>query len=234
MAIIDPIKRAEYNRLYRLMHHEEISVQKKAKRLADLEGARAKDKESYLRKDKDKKRASGKRSYQKNKKKNVEKKRLYHLENYPQTRTRQLTYAKAYKLTHADTLRAKRRERDAKNRDKINEKSRAFRAAHPEVHRAHNHARRARKRNASSNDLTARQWEEIKEAYGHRCVYCGRKMQRLTQDHITPLIQGGGHTASNIVPACQSCNSKKHDGAPLVPVQPLLLTVAPPKKRKTS
>jgi 5-methylcytosine-specific restriction endonuclease McrA len=28
---------------------------------------------------------------------------------------------------------------------------------------------------------------------------------------------------NNVVPACQSCNSKKHDGLPLRPVQPLLL-----------
>lgn len=31
----------------------------------------------------------------------------------------------------------------------------------------------------------------------------------------------------NIVPACQSCNSKKGRKAPLCPVQPLLLTLAP-------
>jgi 5-methylcytosine-specific restriction endonuclease McrA len=60
-------------------------------------------------------------------------------------------------------------------------------------------------------------------AYGHCCVYCGRKMQRLTQDHITPLSRGGNHTKSNIVPACRSCNSKKGTGEPLVPVQPMLL-----------
>jgi 5-methylcytosine-specific restriction endonuclease McrA len=77
------------------------------------------------------------------------------------------------------------------------------------------------------NDLSVAQWREIKVAYGHRCVYCGRKMQHLTQDHITPLSKGGSHTAPNVVPACLSCNSKKRARAPLVPVQPLLLTIAP-------
>ncbi len=95
-------------------------------------------------------------------------------------------------------------------------------------------ARIARKHNAPINDLTPAQWKEIQAAHGHRCVYCGRKMQRLTQDHITPLSRGGNHTASNIVPACQSCNSKKNVGAPLRPVQPMLLTLAPPKERKNN
>lgn len=47
-----------------------------------------------------------------------------------------------------------------------------------------------------------------------------------TTAHLVPLAKGGTHTFSNVVPACQSCNSKKGTGAPLVPVQPLLLTIA--------
>ena len=94
--------------------------------------------------------------------------------------------------------------------------------------------RLAKKRNAPINDFTKGQWEEMKAAYGFRCVYCNHKMQRLTQDHLTPLSKGGSHTVSNILPACQSCNSKKNAGAVLVPVQPLLLTVAPLKHNPTN
>lgn len=86
--------------------------------------------------------------------------------------------------------------------------------------------RRARKNGAEVNDLTPAQWVEIQAAYGYRCVYCGSKMQCLTQDHITPLAHNGNHTVQNIVPACYACNYKKRTGPPLVPVQPLLLTVA--------
>jgi len=111
----------------------------------------------------------------------------------------------------------------AANSDKINARRRARYAENPEKPLANNKKRKARIRGALQNDLTAAQWNAIKEHYGHRCVYCGRKMQRLTQDHLTPVSQGGAHTLSNVVPACQSCNAKKHAGPVLIPVQPLLL-----------
>jgi 5-methylcytosine-specific restriction endonuclease McrA len=104
-----------------------------------------------------------------------------------------------------------------------------YRRTHPEIFAYLAKRRRARKAQAPINDLTVAQWQEIKAAYRFRCVYCGKKPSVLTQDHITPLSKNGSHTASNIVPACQSCNSKKKANAPLVAVQPLFLTVAPSK-----
>jgi 5-methylcytosine-specific restriction endonuclease McrA len=71
--------------------------------------------------------------------------------------------------------------------------------------------RRALKKGAAVCDLTRRQWESIKEAYGYRCAYCSKRPKRLTQDHIIPLSKGGNHTESNIVPCCRACNSKKKD-----------------------
>ncbi len=58
--------------------------------------------------------------------------------------------------------------------------------------------------------LTAEEWEEIKNQFGYKCVYCGG-MAKLTQDHLIPVSKGGGLTKDNIVPACLSCNSKKRD-----------------------
>lgn len=112
---------------------------------------------------------------------------------------------------------------NAANQEYLRAWSRARYKNNPAPFMAKNARRRAAKRAASRNDLTAAQWQTIKAHYGFRCVYCDRKMQRLTQDHITPLSKGGAHTYSNIVPACASCNSKKSTGAPLKPVQPLLL-----------
>ena len=124
------------------------------------------------------------------------------------------------------------------NRDKAIERARQWRinhpeqdrmlkrrweAAHPEATLLKVHRRRARKLDAPRNDLTLKQWQAIKAYYGQKCVYCGRKTARLTQDHITPLSKGGSHTVSNVLPACRPCNSKKGVGAPPIPVQPLLL-----------
>jgi 5-methylcytosine-specific restriction endonuclease McrA len=122
---------------------------------------------------------------------------------------------------------AKVRARSARQRARDPKKARAAVAAwakaHPEAIAAIGKRRRALRAGAPVNDFTAKQWAAMKEHYGHRCAYCWRKMKRLTQDHIVPLSKGGSHTYSNIVPACQSCNSKKGTGAVLVPVQPLLL-----------
>jgi 5-methylcytosine-specific restriction endonuclease McrA len=97
---------------------------------------------------------------------------------------------------------------------------------YPELARARRNRWRARQRQAPVNDLTAAQWREIKAAYNFQCAFCGKTSQRLTQDHLTPLSKGGSHTVMNVVPACQSCNSRKSAGPVLVPVQPLLLTVS--------
>jgi hypothetical protein len=98
-----------------------------------------------------------------------------------------------------------------------------FRDRHPGYYNDVRKRRRAQKLGAPRNDLTRAEWEEIKAHYGYRCVYCDRQMQRLEQDHITPLSKGGSHTKQNVVPCCRSCNSKKHAGPVLTPVQPLLL-----------
>lgn len=85
--------------------------------------------------------------------------------------------------------------------------------------------RRAWKAGTTVASLTAAQWREIKAAYGFRCVYCARKMRRLTMEHLTPLSKGGRHDVHNVVPACHACNSRKQAGPLPKPVQPLLLTL---------
>ena len=46
--------------------------------------------------------------------------------------------------------------------------------------------------------------------YDWRCAYCGHRESKLTMDHIVPLISGGAHDISNVVPACLDCNCKKN------------------------
>ena len=46
----------------------------------------------------------------------------------------------------------------------------------------------------------------------HSCAYCGSRAN--TVDHVVPRSRGGTHSWTNVVAACQSCNSRK--GARLV------------------
>jgi 5-methylcytosine-specific restriction endonuclease McrA len=130
---------------------------------------------------------------------------------------------KRYRERHPEQVKAYNKAYGATHKALKSSLTMAWAKANPDRTRANGARRRARKADAPINDFTAKQWQEMKAHYGHKCVYCGRKMQRLTMDHITPLIHGGSHTLSNIVPACHSCNSRKGKGQPPKPVQPLLL-----------
>lgn len=41
------------------------------------------------------------------------------------------------------------------------------------------------------------------------CLYCGHAGHKLTMDHWVAVKHGGKTEAGNLVPCCQSCNSKK-------------------------
>ena len=74
------------------------------------------------------------------------------------------------------------------------------------------------------SSLTPEQWIAIKLVYKNKCAYCGKKTNRLTQDHVIPVSKGGGYTSSNIVPSCPSCNSSKRDREPnILPARRLML-----------
>lgn len=94
---------------------------------------------------------------------------------------------------------------------------RAYRAANPEMTRAHNHTRRARKLGAggshSSMDIT-RQYK----AQRGRCYYAACGYSKLGEtyhvDHIVPLSRGGSDAPENLVIACPRCNQSKHNKLP--------------------
>lgn len=74
----------------------------------------------------------------------------------------------------------------------------------------HGARRRALLSGAGSN-LTAAEWQMIKAVHLWSCAYCGDDKSNLTMDHVVPLSRGGKHVSGNIVPSCQSCNSRKHN-----------------------
>lgn len=55
--------------------------------------------------------------------------------------------------------------------------------------------------------LTIGHWIKTLEYYNWRCAYCGGPYEEL--EHRIPIDRGGGTTAKNCVPSCQSCNRRK-------------------------
>jgi 5-methylcytosine-specific restriction endonuclease McrA len=127
---------------------------------------------------------------------------------------------KKYSQTEKGRARVKRytltdKRRAAKKRYAQTEKGKASKAR-----RAH---RRRLNGILTTATLTLGEWDKIKFNYKNRCVYCGEK-KPLTRDHIIPISKGGGLTKENVIPACVSCNSRKHDKSVLLQI----LTLACP------
>ena len=154
--------------------------------------------------------------YAKHREEAIKKQHIYNNEHREEINKRQVIYEAEHK--------EERRIRDSLNRENISKRMLAWQRANKEKMHAYGRKYRANKYNAAINDFTHTQWLMLQESFDHRCAYCGKRRKgHLTQDHLTPLSKGGNHTLTNIIPACQSCNSKKNAGPPLTPVQPLLL-----------
>ncbi len=139
---------------------------------------------------------------------------------------------KAWRLANPGRSRVRRAAYYAANREEAIAKTAAWKKAHPDERRVNDESRRAHKAQAPVNDLSAPQWREIQEVQDHRCAHCQTRCKgRLTQDHILALSNGGSHTLHNVIGVCGSCNSKKGTKPSPLLVQPLLLTLAPAKKR---
>ena len=92
--------------------------------------------------------------------------------------------------------------------DKVKANVLAYRAANPEKKALHDNRRRVRKA-GNGGTHTAAEWREKCQVLGNVCFYCG-EAKPLTRDHIIPLARGGTDDITNLVPACRSCNSRKH------------------------
>ncbi len=66
----------------------------------------------------------------------------------------------------------------------------------------------------------------------HVCAYCGEELpgQRLTRDHVVPVVQGGRDTWMNVVTACRGCNQQKSGRTPEQAGMELLYTPYVPNK----
>jgi 5-methylcytosine-specific restriction endonuclease McrA len=82
------------------------------------------------------------------------------------------------------------------------------------VSRQRNNSKKQAKGREIINTLTFNEWIEILKQYHFRCAYCNKEFDlfiKPTIDHIIPISKGGDNIKENILPACQSCNSKKNN-----------------------
>lgn len=134
--------------------------------------------------------------------------RRYYLEN----KERLLAQNKArYELRRDEILeREHARYQIPEVAERKRETSRAWAMANKDVRKAHEQKRRAITRGAAAASFTAKAWKAMLAAYENRCAYCLGTFDKLEQDHVVPVKDGGTHTWDNIVPACRSCNAHKH------------------------
>ena len=122
------------------------------------------------------------------------------------------SYNTAYHTANAVAIRARHVTTDA-----------ARYAIDPEPYYARNRQRRARKL-GNPGSATATQIKARWAMWGDRCWMCGATA--TCTDHHKPVVRGGPNWPSNLRPACQPCNSSKHDKWPY-PIEGNRAPVAP-------
>lgn len=133
--------------------------------------------------------------------------RKWREENRERTRANR---RRAYHANREKWLQWKR-DWDTANRELVNERAREAQRrtyATPEGKARmleHKHRRRAR-----VGQVTPELRAYVQSLYSLPCSYCGAD-ENITVDHVIPLSRGGKHEIENLVPACKSCNSSKHD-----------------------
>jgi len=144
---------------------------------------------------------------------NRETKRIRYLEQ----REDVLARRKLYDQDHGAARRSYNHAYYETHRQESIDRMAAWQRAHPDrcVARQRNRRNRVRSNTPPAlSDVTPVSWQNLIDAFGGRCFYCGGE-GRLEMDHVIPVSRGGRHVLANLVPACGTCNKRKHNAQPL-------------------
>lgn len=147
-------------------------------------------------------------------------KRHYDQSRYPEVRESKIAYKKEYRKTNKDKLSITQKRWRDNNKERILLKSRAnyhAKKEHYDNSRAEwrkknrlkwNSYRRRRDIRKKENGIFLILNKEYRKLDNQLCFYCGSS-NKLTMDHIIPVVRGGRHSVGNLLTACKSCNSQK-------------------------
>lgn len=144
-----------------------------------------------------------------NRLKNIEKARRQEKEAHRRNKEYRNKQSKEYYDKNKEIINKQQREYYAKNKEKLWKTRKKWRIENRERIYTLNHSRRIKEKNLK-NDLTEEEWKDAKDFFKNSCAYCG-EITDLTRDHFIPVHQGGGHTSSNIIPSCLTCNCSKKE-----------------------
>lgn len=177
-------------------------------------------------------------TYEERRERQRETERRYRERNKERLREMRIEQGKRYRERHREERNARKRAQYAAKADEINAKRKQAYAADPEPRReaarkySADHREQLRQRSkenypkykerfrvyranrrarelAAEGSFTEQEWQELLTQFGNRCAYCGAEGP-MTRDHKLPLSRGGTNWINNIVPACMTCNNRKH------------------------
>ena len=128
--------------------------------------------------------------------------------------------SRQWKAANPDALRCSNLLWRQRNIEKQKQRISEYRTKNPARIRENNRRRRAWKaasRRRAFHPLTRAQIDARFVLWDNRCAFCGvpddhqrnRGYERLTVEHVLALTKGGLDEASNILPACSTCNTSK-------------------------
>jgi 5-methylcytosine-specific restriction endonuclease McrA len=182
---------------FRQRHREELNAKRRERYWRDIEKSRAQQRRSN-------------KAYNK---KHKDLTRLRNAAYRAKNRDQLLQANRAWRAANIEALRAHDRERSRLGylSGKKQEYLREWRRRNPDKARAYLRASfHKRRASVGSDSFTAAEWLALKRRYEGCCAYCGLRAL-LTVDHRIPLSRGGKNLISNILPACRTCNSRKHN-----------------------
>lgn len=183
---------------------------------AALRAARAADPEAFREKDRQR--------YERNREKVLAAQAEAKRRETPEQKARRAEVQREYRKRNAERIKATIRKRYAENPEGFKRRSAKWLRENSARRAQYYQQYRARLLAAPGRGVTPADWRQILACFDYSCAYCSRSDVALTMDHVVPLTRGGWHDPNNIVPACQSCNSKKRDKTLLEFLAPELVT----------